>query len=57
MIPGFALLGSHLGDPERKLLSPPQLRLLTERMQLLQGAQPGRELEAEDLRALGYGGD
>ena len=52
---GFALLGSHLGNPERKILTPAQIRQLTERMGLLKTAVPDRQLEAEDLKALGYG--
>ncbi len=52
---GFLLLTSHLGDPQCKPLTVPQLRTLTERMQSLQRRQENRELEKEDLTALGYG--
>ena len=54
---GFALLGSHLGDPDRKILTPPQIRSLTERMELLTGNDPERELTVEDFLNLGYGRD
>ena len=56
MIPGFLLLGSHLGDPERKILSPSQLRLLTNRLRICQRQDHG-ELTLRDLMALGYGED
>ena len=52
---GFALLGSHLGDPDRKILTPSQIRTLTERMTLLKAEDPERELTIEDLKTLGYG--
>lgn len=52
---GFALLGSHLGDPERKILTPAQIRQLTDRMALLSKGSPDRPLELGDLTALGYG--
>lgn len=52
---GFALLGSHLGDPDRKILTSPQIRTLTERMALLKIEGAERELELSDLRSLGYG--
>ena len=38
---GFLLLSSHLGDPDRKTLTIPQLRELAKRMQ-------GREMPKED---------
>lgn len=52
---GFLLLTSHLGNPERRILTTAQLRTLALRMQ---GAQPeakDRELNAGDLVKLGYG--
>ena len=51
---GFLLLTSCLGDPDRKPLTDAQLRMLTERMRLMEkGAD--RDLFPEDLVALGYG--
>lgn len=52
---GFLLLTSHLGNPERKVLSPPQLRRLAQRMQSMAAPVEDRELETRDLTALGYG--
>ena len=54
---GFALLGSHLGDPDRKILTPAQIRTLTERIQLLKTEDSGENLELAHLTALGYGPD
>lgn len=52
---GFLLLGSHLGNPDRKPLTVPQLRNLGDRI-LNAGVVPeDRELEAADLVKLGYG--
>ncbi len=51
---GFLLLTSHLGDPYSKPLTVAQLRTLTQRMQGFDRQQQNRELEAEDLLALGY---
>ena len=50
---GFLLLCSHLGDPQRPVLTQAQLRNLSRRVN---GAkrQPDRELEERDLLALGY---
>lgn len=51
---GFLLLTSHLGDPERKILTVAQLRQLHLRVRRA-GAESGlRELEEADLLALGY---
>ena len=55
MTGGFALLGSHLGNPERKILTAPQIRTLTQRMQEMQVSEPNRSLSIEDLQQLGYG--
>ncbi len=49
---GFLLLSSHLGDPDRKVLTTAQLRTLAKRAQLLPRQQ--RDLEVEDLLNLGY---
>lgn len=54
---GFLLLASHLGDPHRRPLTGPQLRTLGRRVRQMAVDDPGRELTAGDLRALGYGGD
>lgn len=51
---GFLLLTSHLGNPMRRPLTVAQFRLLTERMQLVDGKPEDRDLVAEDLKALGY---
>ena len=51
---GFLLLTSHLGNPMRRPLTVAQFRLLTERMQLMDGNPEDRDLVAEDLKALGY---
>lgn len=52
---GFLLLCCHLGDPERRPLSPAQLRKLARRVRDAEAAPEDRELEVRDLRALGYG--
>ncbi len=52
---GFALLCSHLGDPQRRPLTTAQLRQLHRRVRLAQRPEGERELEAADLVALGYG--
>ncbi|MBQ9148849.1 MAG: DNA-protecting protein DprA [Oscillospiraceae bacterium] len=52
---GFLLLGSHLGDPERKPLTGPQLRVLADRVRELEMDDPNRDLKPSDLKALGYG--
>ena len=59
---GFLLLTSQLGNPERKVLTPAQLRELTCRMaaaeRMPEERMPvERELELRDLAALGYGRD
>lgn len=51
---GFLLLTSQLGNPERKVLTPAQLRELTRRMASAPRIPVDRELEAADLLALGY---
>lgn len=51
---GFLLLTSHLGDPERSVLTVAQLRTLARRMQSMQRPQTDGELAAGDLCAIGY---
>jgi len=51
---GFLLLSSHLGDPDRKVLSTAQLRVLADRMRNLGSPGEDRELAEKDLLALGY---
>lgn len=51
---GFLLLTSHLGDPQRRVLSPAQMRLLAQRAGTLDGSDAQRELTRSDLVALGY---
>ena len=51
---GFLLLCSHLGNPERRPLTAPQLRKLSRRVRDREKAPCDRELEASDLTALGY---
>ena len=51
---GFLLLTSHLGDPERKVLTVAQLRSLAIRVGDMQLVEPDRELTERDLAALGY---
>ena len=52
---GFLLLGSHLGNPERRPLTTQQLRKLARRMRDLEKPAEDRDLEVRDLTALGYG--
>lgn len=52
---GFLLLTSRLGNPERKVLSTAQLRVLGERMRAMPAPEEDRELEESDLTAIGYG--
>lgn len=52
---GFLLLTSHLGNPERKVLTTAQLRVLSQRMRQAAVDDPERDLVPEDLRRLGYG--
>ena len=52
---GFALLGSHLGDPNRRILTDAKIRQLTERIRFISRENPNKQLEAEDLTPLGYG--
>lgn len=51
---GFLLLTSHLGDPQRKVLTVAQLRNLFLRVQASESPKQERELTYEDVAALGY---
>ncbi len=51
---GYLLLGSNLGNPERRCLTGPQLRRLSQRVQAAPPPQEDRELASKDLLALGY---
>ncbi len=52
---GFALLCSHLGNPQRRPLTVAQLRKLYRRVQASGRPAEDRELALRDLTALGYG--
>lgn len=52
---GFLLLTSRLGNPERRTLTPAQLRILSTRVQMTEKQNVQRELELGDLIAMGYG--
>lgn len=52
---GFLLLGSYLGNPERKVLTAAQLRTLAQRAQAMEKPETDREMELADLVAMGYG--
>ena len=54
---GFLLLSSQLGNPDRKVLTTAQLRVLGQRVRQLQVDDPDRDLTQRDLQALGYGED
>ena len=54
---GFLLLTSHLGNPERRVLTVAQLRQLATRIASFPPPEPERELRRADLTALGYGGE
>lgn len=54
---GFLLLGSQLGNPERKPLSTAQLRTLAARVRQMDRPTDSRDLQLRDLAALGYGTD
>lgn len=51
---GFLLLTSHLGDPERRVLTTAQLRNLAVRMRTAQIDREDRELSEQDLLDLDY---
>lgn len=52
---GFLLLCCHLGDPERRPLTPAQFRKLARRVRDSEKPTVDRELEVRDLTAIGYG--
>ena len=52
---GFLLLGSTLGNPERKILTTAQLRSLAARVAAMERPAGDRELAVSDLTAMGYG--
>ena len=54
---GFLLLTSHLGDPERRPLTPVQLRQLTRLVAASEGSSEDRTLTAEDLTGIGCSGE
>ena len=54
---GFLLLCCHLGDPERRPLTPAQFRKLARRVRDSEKPSADRELEARDLTAIGYGAE
>lgn len=51
---GFLLLTSHLGDPERKILSVAQLRTLSARIRSLENPDGAEDVTEGTLTALGY---
>ena len=51
---GFLLLGSSLGNPDRKTLTVPQMRTLAQRVRESERPEENRQLWEEDLKALGY---
>lgn len=52
---GFLLLGSSLGEAQRKPLSTAQLRTLAQRAATMEKPVVDRELTAQDLISIGYG--
>lgn len=52
---GFLLLASHLGDPNRKVLTTAQLRVLADRVSYSEKKGEERALSEKDLTALGFG--
>ena len=54
---GFLLLSSTLGDPTRKILTVPQLRVLALRVAAMEKPTEDRDLAEADLIGLGYGAD
>ena len=51
---GFLLLTSHLGNPDRQVLSTAQLRTLADRIRHAASPEEDRELSEKDLVRLGY---
>ena len=54
---GFLLLTSHLGNPERPVLTTAQFRTLSDRVQHALTFDEDREMTVSDLLSLGYGKD
>ena len=54
---GFLLLTCKLGNPDRKVLTHAQLRVLSQRMGAMAAPTEDRDLEIRDLTAIGYGAD
>lgn len=54
---GFLLLSSHLGNPNRNVLTTAQLRTLGNRIRNMDEPEFDRELEVRDFLALGYDRD
>lgn len=52
---GFLLLTSGLGNPQRKVLTTAQLRILSARVQSAEKEEGNRQLTVDDLVAMGYG--
>ena len=52
---GFLLLSSHLGEPNRKVLTTAQMRVLAERVRTMEILDEDRDLTPRDLMDLGYG--
>ncbi len=52
---GFLLLASTLGDAQRKPLTTAQMRTLAQRARQAKRKNPDRELQRQDLQAMGYG--
>lgn len=52
---GFLLLGSHLGNPDRRPLTAAQLHTLADRVSRSLPPKVDRQMEKLDLQALGYG--
>lgn len=52
---GFLLLSCRLGNPDRKVLSTAQMRMLSQRMKNFRLDDPDRTLLSDDLLKLGYG--
>lgn len=51
---GFLLLTSHLGDPDRKVLTAAQMRVLADRMRMMEEPEEDRALSELDFVKLGY---
>lgn len=54
---GFLLLTSHLGNPDRQVLTTAQFRILADRVSHRDCPKEDRDLTVSDLVALGYGRD